>query len=165
MANHTPHISRLFGFCLLSLTLFMSASADPSMPYKADVDPHQSLEVATEEAQSKQKSILIVFGANWCPDCRQFALAIHDDAIASMVDEHFAVIHVDVGNWDHNLDFVEAWGNPIKGGIPAVVVATPGHEVIYKTEAGELATARQNSIDELGKALLAMAELARDTEQ
>ena len=55
------------------------------------------------------------------------------------------VVKVDVGNFNKNLDVAEAYGNPIKKGIPAAVVLSPENKVLYATRLGELADARNMS--------------------
>ena len=54
----------------------------------------------------------------------------------------YVVVKVDVGRFDKNLDFAKLYGEPIRKGIPSVVVVTPTNEVVYQTKAGELADAR-----------------------
>ena len=60
----------------------------------------------------------------------------------ALVAERYEVVKVDVGRFDKNLDFAKLYGEPIKKGIPSVVVVTPVNEVVYQTKAGELADAR-----------------------
>ena len=59
------------------------------------------------------------------------------------------MVSVDVGEWDRNLDIVEEYGNPISEGIPALVLLNPDNEVIFATLAGELASARDMSKNDL----------------
>jgi len=84
----------------------------------------------------------VILGANWCEDCRALDRALGTGRNARLVATRFRVVKVDVGNFDHNLDLVAQYGNPIAKGIPAAVVLSPGNEVIYTSKAGELADAR-----------------------
>ena len=86
--------------------------------------------------------LLIVFGANWCEDCRALDGALRKEPAAGLVAKSFQVVNVDVGEFDRNLDVSEAFGNPIKGGIPAAVFVAENGNVLYSTKAGELANAR-----------------------
>ena len=139
-----------------------SAGTNEELPYDKTADPHHALEHATNLAQLEGKDILLVFGANWCPDCRRLHQAMRDPSLSPFIEQHFVVMHVDVGNWDHNLGFVQDWGDPIRGGIPAVVLATAEHEVIYRTDAGELATARHKGLGELRVAFSDLAGMAEE---
>ncbi len=92
--------------------------------------------------------MLVVFGANRCPDCRALDREFHAGGrTESRVEERYEVVEVDVGRFDRNLDFVKLYGEPIRKGIPSVVVVTPADEVVYRTRAGELADARHLGAD------------------
>ncbi|MCG6983572.1 MAG: hypothetical protein LJE61_00005, partial [Thiocapsa sp.] len=59
------------------------------------------------------------------------------------------VIHVDIGNWDRNMDFVERFGAPVGKGIPTFAVAEADGEERFVTTARELAAARHGTNAEL----------------
>ena len=59
------------------------------------------------------------------------------------------MVPVDVGEWDKNIDIAERYGNPISEGIPALVVLDKNENVVFATLAGELASARNMSGDDL----------------
>jgi hypothetical protein len=69
--------------------------------------------------------------------------------IKAWLDKHFIVVTVDIGNWDKNLEIVERYGNPISEGIPSLVVLDSKGVMQFATLAGELATAREMSGDDL----------------
>ena len=114
------------------------------MPYDDSADAHAALAAALKEARSANKDVLVIFGANWCADCRALDEAMRGSS-AALIDSRFVVIKVNVGNFNANLDIARHYGNPISRGIPAAVVITPGDEVLYATKAGELANARRMS--------------------
>ena len=89
--------------------------------------------------------MLVIFGANWCADCRALDQALSTGKNAELVAREFKVVKVDVGNFDRNLGVAAQYGNPIKTGIPAAVVLSPGNQVLYATRAGELSNARRMS--------------------
>ena len=113
------------------------------MPYDESADPQRDLQTALAKARKENKRVLVVFGANWCPDCRALDHEFHAGGKTdALVAERYEVVKVDVGRFDKNLDFAKLYGEPIKKGIPSVVVVTPANEVVYQTKAGELADAR-----------------------
>ena len=118
------------------------ALAAAPMPYDETADAAAAVAAALEEAEANGKLLLIEFGANWCPDCRAFAAAIQAPEARAVIEEKFVAVKVDVGDWDKHPEVVAAWGNPIEGGIPAIVVANAQGEVLFSTKAGQLAKAR-----------------------
>ena len=122
--------------------------AKAALPYDEAADPKQDLQRALAEARKSGKRVLVVFGANWCPDCRKLDAEFHAGGeTEKLVRARYEVVKVDVGRFDRNLDFVKLYGEPIKKGIPSVVVVTPTNEVVYQTKAGELADARSMGSD------------------
>ena len=123
-------------------TMLVSVSAlGAPLPYDEHADAHATLQRGLEDARAANKDVLVVFGANWCKDCRELDKALHGRT-ASLIDARFVVVKIDVGNFDKNLDVVKRYGYPIGKGIPAAVVLSPSDKVIYATRAGELADAR-----------------------
>ncbi|MBV8665128.1 MAG: thioredoxin family protein [Burkholderiaceae bacterium] len=135
-------MKKLLGLLIAALAaLFMSHAMAADLPYDESADAHAGISHALADAQSAHKEVLLVFGANWCKDCRELDKALHGKS-APLIDGKFVVIKVDVGNFDKNLDIAETYGNPIKKGIPAAVVLTADNKILYSTKGGELADAR-----------------------
>lgn len=132
-------IRRLF----LLLTLAASTVAAAPLPYDESVDAKAAVRVALDDAKSDNRPVLVIFGANWCDDCRALDTALKTDRTAALMSRDFHVVKVDVGNFNRNLDVDRAYGDPIKKGIPAAVVLSPDAQVLYATRAGELADARK----------------------
>lgn len=126
---------------LFAVLLFAHAVAAGNLPYDETADAKAGISRAFAVAQQGGKQVLLVFGANWCKDCRELDKALHGKSQA-LIDGKFVVVKIDVGNFDKNLDLAEAYGNPIKKGIPAAVVLTSDNRILYSTKGGELADAR-----------------------
>jgi protein disulfide-isomerase len=131
----------LFLACFCAATLY----AAPQMPYDEAADAKADVKSTLTEAKKDGMPVLVIFGANWCLDCRALDKALHEGRNAELVNREFKVVKVDVGNFDRNLDLAARYGNPIKKGIPAAVVLSPRDEVLYATRLGELADARNMS--------------------
>jgi protein disulfide-isomerase len=125
--------------------LSASALAAPQ-PYDEHADALAKLQQGLVAARAAGKDVLVVFGANWCQDCRDLDKALHGRT-ASLIDARFVVVKVDVGNFDKNLDIVKRYGYPTGKGIPAAVVLSSDDKVLYATRAGELADARHMGDD------------------
>ncbi len=127
---------------LLCAALSLTAWAAAPAPYDEQADPRADLQRALGAAQTEHKDVLIVFGANWCEDCRALDRAMHASS-AALIESRFVVVKVDIGNFDKHLDVAQQYGNPIEKGIPAAVVVSATDQVLYATRAGELANARR----------------------
>ena len=122
------------------------AAATPHLPYSATADAKADVAQALTDARAARVPVLLIFGANWCEDCRALDQALKEGKNAQLMRQEFKVVKVDVGNFDHNLDVAHAYGNPLKKGIPAaVLVSSDTNEVLYATKGGELANARRMS--------------------
>jgi thioredoxin 1 len=110
-------------------------------PYDEKADAAADVQHALASAHTDHKKVLLVFGANWCGDCRALDQALHGSS-QSLVASKFDVVKIDVGNFDKNLELASRYGNPIAKGIPAVVVLAADNHVLYSTKGGELANAR-----------------------
>ena len=126
-------------FCMLGICLAVSAAP---LPYDPSADAHAVLDRAITEAKGEGKYLLVIFGANWCEDCRELDKAMGGSS-APLLDSRFVAVKIDVGNFNRNLDLAQRYGNPIAKGIPAAVVVTAGDQVVYSTKGGELANARR----------------------
>jgi protein disulfide-isomerase len=129
---------------LLAGLLATAAWAAP-LPYDEAADAKADVQRTLSEAKKSNMPVLVIFGANWCPDCRALDQALQTGRNAELVKREFKVVKVDVGRFDRNLDLAQAYGNPIKKGIPAAVVLSPDNKVLYATRLGELADARHMS--------------------
>jgi thioredoxin 1 len=124
------------------LATFSLATQAIDGPYDERADAPSDVQQALQAAKSNHRNVLLVFGANWCGDCRVLDKALHGTS-QPLVDGKFNVVKIDVGNFDKNLDLSKRYGNPIAKGIPAVVIVSPDNQVIYSTKGGELADARK----------------------
>ncbi|HTD12367.1 MAG TPA: thioredoxin family protein [Steroidobacteraceae bacterium] len=129
---------------LIALTLAACTANAAEWPYNEKADAEADVRHALKAAQTDHKKVLLVFGANWCKDCRDLDRAMHGSSLP-LIEGKFEVVKIDVGNFDKNLKLAEHYGNPIKLGIPAVVELSADDQVIYSTKGGELADARKMS--------------------
>jgi len=79
-------------------------------------------------AHAEQKPLLLMFGANWCPWCRELdRILARDKFLSTLVDEVFLRLNVNVGQYDRNLGLAAEYGltNLDDTGIPMLVVLRP----------------------------------------
>lgn len=129
----------LLAFTLLAAVTVANAASNP---YDEAADAKADIRAAMVQARQSRLPVLVVFGANWCGDCQVLDMAFKAGASAPLIHEHFEVVKVNVGKFDHNVDIAASYGLSLQNGIPAVVVLSPQGKVVYATRAGELADAR-----------------------
>ncbi len=125
--------------------VFAGGSHAGPLAYNEAANAKLEVEQALSAAKSAGRPVLIIFGANWCEDCRALDRALKIPRNADLLAKEFLMVKVDVGNFDRNLDLAELYGNPIKKGIPAALVLSPRNEILYTTRLGELSNARRMS--------------------
>jgi len=129
---------------LLALSTTLAVAAD--RPYDESADAKTQIAVALRDAAAAKEPVLLIFGANWCEDCRALDHALKSGKNAELMGK-FKVVKVDVGHFDHNVDVSTAYGNATRKGIPSAVIVSPQNKILFMTRAGELADARSMSDD------------------
>ena len=137
---------------LLALALLLFASLTPTVradekPYNEAADAKADIQAALAKAGGDHKSVLVVFGANWCPDCRVLDASFKQGPNAELVAGHFEVVKVNLGNYDRNVDVAQSYGVDVKKGIPTVAILSAKGDVLYVTRDKELADARHMGDD------------------
>ena len=124
------------------LLAFLAATATAAEnPYDETADAKRDIKQALTQAAGTKTPIIVVFGANWCGDCKMLDSAMKKGASASLLSRDFKIVKVDVGHFDKNLDVAKSYGVPLAKGIPAVAILSCSGDVQYVTKDGELADA------------------------
>lgn len=110
--------------------------------YDTQADARQDIASAIAQASKTGRNIVLIFGANWCPDCHALDAQMHRPDLARLIARDFVVVKIDVGRFDKNLDIGEKYGVPIKKGIPAIAVLDPHGKPLYAQNQGQFANAR-----------------------
>lgn len=133
-------MKRLFAFLLILICSCSNASVTPA--YLETADAQADLKQALSLAQASKKKVLIIFGANWCKDCLELDKSFKAEN-AALIASQFVLVKIDVGQFDKNLAIANAYGNPIKKGIPAAVILRADNSLLYASKGGELSNARR----------------------
>jgi thioredoxin 1 len=148
-------------FYTLFFAFLTVAATVADKPYNETADAKLDIKQALAQAATNQTPVIVVFGANWCPDCRLLDSAMKTGASAPLLSRDFKIVKVNVGRFDKNVDIANSYGVPLSKGIPAVAIISPKNEVLYATKEGELANARKmgdNGIYEFFKRVTAGAK-------
>ncbi|MFZ0389325.1 MAG: thioredoxin family protein [Calditrichia bacterium] len=127
---------------LVALPVFAGGSGhtdNPDGPYDESANAREEITAAVQKAQENNQHVLLVFGANWCPWCRALHnLFTENKQIRQLLDTNFQVVLVDIGRKDKNMDVDSLYGNPVKMGVPALVVLNSAGEQVALQETGSL---------------------------
>ena len=144
------HRARYLGLVFL-LSLGVARAADEPI-YDEQADASQQVAAAITAASQNgnpAKNIVLVFGANWCPDCHALDENMHKAELAALLEKEFLVVKIDVGRMDKNLDVARKYGVPIRRGIPALAVLDSKGKVLYAMDQGQFADARRMSYESI----------------
>ena len=128
---------------LALLVSFAAVAADDKKIYDESANAQETVKAAIAAAKAQNKSALVVFGANWCGDCKMLDMEMHQGELAKLVNDKLVVVKVDVGRFDKNVAVAEQFGNTLKKGIPTIAMVRADGSVAYQTNGGELADARK----------------------
>jgi thiol:disulfide interchange protein len=85
----------------------------------------QSIDQARAEARLDHKVLMVEFEADWCSDCRVLSRSLQEGDIGDYLARHVETLHVDVGQFNRNLDIARYFGVDVNQGIPAAVFFLP----------------------------------------
>jgi thiol:disulfide interchange protein len=145
LRNVARMLLRAFAFFALTAAL---AFAEPEYPtqgpdiYDTKADGFQQIDAALQRAGANHKRVLVMFGANWCVWChRLHGTFANDQAVAAALRENYELVLVDV-NTRHgtkrNAAVNERYGNPVKEGLPVLVVLDASGRPLTTQETGAL---------------------------
>lgn len=102
-------------------------------PREAPADLRKALAAATED----HKRVLVVFGGNWCYDCHVLDAAFHSKKISPLVEANYHVVHVNIGEYDRNLELAKRFEVPLEKGVPALAVLGADGKLLTSQKQGE----------------------------
>lgn len=117
--------------------------------YPAGVDARTEIAEAVRKAGSERKRILLDFGGNWCFDCHVLDEAFHSPEIAPLLARSFVVVHVDIGEYDKNLDIAKQYDIPLDRGVPTVAVLESDGKLLFSQKRGEFEAARSMAPEDI----------------
>ncbi len=92
---------------------------------------------ALASAAKDHKRVILVFGGNWCYDCHVLDAAFKSKAIAPFVNQNYHVVHVNVGNFDRNVDLAKKYEIPLEKGVPSLAILDPDGKLLVSQKKGE----------------------------
>src|ERR1039457_1110028 len=127
-------------FAAIQVLSLVLAAADL---YPPPANAASDLQRARERASRSAKLLMVVFGGNWCADCRALHARLHESPVREYVADHFEIVNVNIGEKNATRGSAKEGGVPQKGGAPAAVFSPPEEKPVGFTNQGELDPARQ----------------------
>jgi len=119
------------------------------MPYDGKVYSVNDLNKFINKTIKNYKQPVLIFGANWCPDCRIFSGTINIPKINSFIEKNYEILYIDVKRYEINMSLMEEYGIPSQEGVPRVLVFDYDKNLINNTTTAEWRTARDRSAQEI----------------
>ena len=147
-------ISYIFLFCLTLNGEIMLDDSDVlttplPLPYDGNVYSANDLNKFINTTIQSDKQPILIFGANWCPDCRIFSGTMNIPKIKSYIDKNFEILYIDVKRYEINMGLMEEYGIPSAEGIPRVLVFDENKNLLNNSNTAEWRTARDRSSQEI----------------
>lgn len=101
--------------------------------YREDANAATEINQAIATAARQHKRVLLDFGGNWCIDCHVLENAFHQPRIAPLLNDNFVLVHVNVGQYDKNLDLAKRYKVNLTKGVPSLAVLSARGAVLYST--------------------------------
>jgi len=117
--------------------------------YPANVDAKAEIAEALATAAKTNRRVILVFGGNWCYDCHVLDAAFHSPEIAPTLNKNFVVVHVNVGEFDKNLEIADKYEVPLKRGVPASAVLESDGKLLFSQKHGEFEAARSMATEDV----------------
>ena len=67
----------------------------------------------------------------------------HNAENRPILDANFVLVHVNVGEYDANLDLAAKYEIPLKRGVPAIAVLSEAGKLLYSQKSGEFESMRR----------------------
>lgn len=142
----------------LGLTLIAAAVAVAADPYPAPERAAADLQHARQEARTSGRMLMVIFGGNWCADCRVLHQRLEESPVREYVAQHFVIVGINIGQMDANLNVADQLGVTLKRGVPAAAIFDSRGKPVGFTNQGELEPARQYSAQQVLTFLRNVAE-------
>ena len=127
----------------------LPAPTERRVIYPENVDAKAEIAEALASAAKTHRRVILVFGGNWCYDCHALDAAFRSAEIAPIVNKNFVVVHVNIGEYDKNLDVAEKYDVPLKKGVPASAVLGSDGTLLYSQKQGEFESAKRISKEDV----------------
>ncbi|MGB6876450.1 MAG: thioredoxin family protein [Candidatus Acidiferrales bacterium] len=93
--------------------------------------------LALSVAAREHRRVLLDFGGNWCYDCHVLDETFHYPEVAKILDPNYVVVHINIGQYDANLDLAQKYQIPLKRGVPSLAVLDSKGNLLVSQKNGD----------------------------
>ncbi|MDC0453835.1 thioredoxin family protein [Gammaproteobacteria bacterium] len=119
------------------------------LPYDEKVVDSLALDEFIDMSISRGKQPVIIFGGNWCPDCRILEGTLVMPTIKKFLQQHYQIMHIDIGRYNRNMDLMDHLNIESKKGVPRVVILDLEKNIVNSSTSSEWTTARDRKQQEI----------------
>jgi thiol-disulfide isomerase/thioredoxin len=117
--------------------------------YPPSADAKAEIRAALGRAAREHKHVLLIFGADWCYDCKVLDFEMHLPDFAKLMSPNFVVVHVDIGEGEKNKDLVAKYEIPAEHGVPVLAVLDGSGKLLFSDQHRQFQDARAMDPDDL----------------
>ena len=159
-----PILVKMYKYLIYLLAVSLSLLAHPEnikldssdilslplpLPYDEKIVNTKQIDTFISASVKKGKQPVIVFGGNWCPDCRILEGTLEIQTIKNFMDNKYTIMHVDIGRYDKNMELMEHLNIERKKGVPRVVIFNLKKEILNSSTSSEWTSARDRRQQEI----------------
>jgi thioredoxin 1 len=136
---------KLFRLTLMAALIAAPATLVFSAPSDIYPDPSHArpdIAAALKTATAQHKRVILDFGGNWCGDCKVLDIYFHNQRNLPLLNANFVLVHVNVGQYDANMDLATRYNIPLQKGVPALAVLDAKGKLLFSQTAGEFENMR-----------------------
>ncbi|MGB7228830.1 MAG: thioredoxin family protein [Candidatus Acidiferrales bacterium] len=100
-------------------------------------EAHTDIGLALSVAAREHRRVLLDFGGNWCYDCHVLDETFHYPEVARILDPNYVVVHINIGQYDANLDLAQKYQIPLKKGVPSLAVLDSKGNLLVSQKNGD----------------------------
>jgi thiol-disulfide isomerase/thioredoxin len=119
------------------------------LPYDEKVVDSLQLDEFIDLSINRGKQPVVIFGGNWCPDCRILEGTLAMPTIKKFLQQHYQVMHIDIGRYDRNMELMDHLNIESKKGVPRVVILDLEKNIVNSSTSSEWTTARDRKQQEI----------------
>ncbi len=106
-------------------------------------DANANIRTALAQAKKQHKRVILDFGGDWCYDCHVLEYNFDaDPGIHAVLEANYVVAHIDVGEFNKNLDVAKKYKMNLSKGVPALAVLDASGKLLYSDPGGFFEHAR-----------------------
>jgi thioredoxin 1 len=134
---------RIASLLALAAASLLVRAAEPLYPEvsraSADID------AALKAAAPAKRRVIVDFGGNWCGDCKVLDINLKKPENAALLEKHYVLVHVNVGDKGitDNFAVAERYGIPLKKGVPAMAILESDGKLVFAQKSGEFESMRK----------------------